>query len=103
MLREFFPEAVEQKTEVTYDSSLRRVIGRTVTLFHDLVLAEQKSEQVPLAEAAAILAREVMAGNCPLKKWITRSNNGSRDSTLPRQHFRTGAAAAPRKRSRAVD
>jgi len=68
-LREFFPEAVEQKTEVTYDSTLRRVVGRTVTLFHDLVLVEKKSEQVPPAEAAAILAREVMAGNCQLKKW----------------------------------
>ena len=68
-LREFFPEAVEEKTEVTYDPSLRRVVGRTVTLFHDLVLAEKKSERVPRAEAAAILAREVIAGTCPLKKW----------------------------------
>ena len=68
-LREFFPEAVEEKTEVTYDSSLRRVVGRTVTVFHDLVLAEKKSERVSKAEAAAILAREVMAGNCPLKRW----------------------------------
>ena len=68
-LREFFPEAIEEKTEVAYDPSLRRVVGRTVTLFHDLVLAEKKSERVPRAEAAAILAREVMAGTCPLKKW----------------------------------
>ena len=35
-LREFFPEAVQEKTELTFDSSLRRVVGRTVTLFHDL-------------------------------------------------------------------
>ncbi|MEO6971666.1 MAG: ATP-dependent helicase C-terminal domain-containing protein, partial [Chthoniobacterales bacterium] len=68
-LREFFPEAIEEKTEVTYDSSLRRVVGRTVTLFHDLVLAEKKSERVPKNEAAAILAREVIVGTCPLKKW----------------------------------
>ena len=68
-LREFFPEAIQEKTEISYDSSLRRVVGRTVTLFHDLVLAEKKSERVPADEAAAILAREVMAGNCPLKKW----------------------------------
>ena len=68
-LREFFPEAIVEKLEVTYDPTLRRVIGRTVTLFHDLVLAEKKSERVSLAEAAAILAREVIAGNCPLKKW----------------------------------
>ena len=68
-LREFFPEAIEEKTELTYDSSLRRVVGRTVTLFHDLVLAEKKTERVPPAEAAALLAREVIAGSCPLKKW----------------------------------
>jgi ATP-dependent helicase HrpB len=68
-LREFFPEAVEEKTEVTYDPSLRRVVGRTTTVFHDLVLAEKKSERVPQGEAAAILAREVIAGNCPLKNW----------------------------------
>ncbi len=68
-LREFFPEAIEERTEVAYDSSLRRVVGRTVTLFHDLVLAEKKSERVPADEAAAILAREVIAGNCPLKQW----------------------------------
>jgi ATP-dependent helicase HrpB len=68
-LREFFPEAIQEKTEVTYDSSLRRVVGRTITLFHDLVLAEKKSERVPSAEAAALLAREVAAGNCPLKRW----------------------------------
>ncbi|MGH8093272.1 MAG: ATP-dependent helicase HrpB [Chthoniobacterales bacterium] len=68
-LREFFPDAVEQKTEVTYDPALRRVVGRTLTVFYDLVLDEKKSERVPPAEAAAILAREVMAGNCPLKKW----------------------------------
>ncbi|MBA3543936.1 MAG: helicase, partial [Chthoniobacterales bacterium] len=68
-LSEFFPEAIEEKTEVTYDSSLRRVVGRTVTLFHDLVLAEKKTEKVPKSEAAAILAREVIAGSCPLKNW----------------------------------
>ena len=68
-LREFFPDNVRERTEVTYDPSLRRVVGRTVTLFHDLVLAEKKSERVPAAEAAALLAREVIAGNCPLKNW----------------------------------
>jgi len=68
-LREFFPEAIQEKTEVIYDSSLRRVVGRTFTLFRDLILGEKKSERVPADAAAAILAQEVMAGNCPLKKW----------------------------------
>jgi ATP-dependent helicase HrpB len=68
-LRELFPAAVVERTEVTFDPSLRRVVGRSLTLFHDLVLAEKKTERVPAAEAAALLAREVIAGNCPLKKW----------------------------------
>jgi ATP-dependent helicase HrpB len=68
-LREYFPEAVRDETEVAFDSALRRVVGRTVTLFHDLVLAEKKSERVPRTDAARILAREVLAGTCPLKKW----------------------------------
>lgn len=40
-----------------------------MTAFHDLILAEKSSENVPLDQAAALLAREVMAGNCLLKKW----------------------------------
>ncbi|MEO7725571.1 MAG: ATP-dependent helicase C-terminal domain-containing protein, partial [Chthoniobacterales bacterium] len=68
-LREFFPEAIQEKTEVTFDSSSRRVVGRSVVVFHDLVLLEKKTDRVPAAEAAALLAREVMAGTCPLKKW----------------------------------
>ncbi|MDQ3413641.1 MAG: helicase, partial [Verrucomicrobiota bacterium] len=68
-LQEFFPEAVQERTEVTFDSSSRRVVGRTVVVFHDLALTEKKTDRVPTAEAAALLAREVMAGNCPLKKW----------------------------------
>ncbi len=68
-LEELFPDAVQEKTEVTFDSASRRVVGRTVVLFRDLVLTEKKSDRVPAAEAAALLAREVMAGTCPLKKW----------------------------------
>ncbi|MEO6873164.1 MAG: ATP-dependent RNA helicase [Chthoniobacterales bacterium] len=68
-LTEFFPEAITEKVEAVFDSSLRRVIGRSVTLFHDLVLEEKKSDRVPPNEAATLLAREVAAGTCPLKKW----------------------------------
>jgi ATP-dependent helicase HrpB len=71
-LQEFFPEAVVEKTELSFDRTQRRVVARTLTLFHDLILAEKKSEQVPAREAAAILAREVRGGNCPLKHWDHR-------------------------------
>jgi ATP-dependent helicase HrpB len=87
-LREFFPEAIHEKTEVTFDPALRRVIQRTMTLFHDLVLAEKKNERPPPADAAQILAQEVLAGTCPLKKWdhtieqwIARLNFGA--ATFP--------------------
>ncbi|HEY2800348.1 MAG TPA: ATP-dependent helicase HrpB [Chthoniobacterales bacterium] len=68
-LREFFPNALVEKTEVVFDSTLRRAVARTVTVFHDLVLEEKTIERVPLGAAASLLAREVIAGNCPLKKW----------------------------------
>ena len=68
-LAEFFPHALREEVEVIFDSTARRVLGRSVTLFHDLVLEEKKTERVPAHEAAALLAREVMAGTCPLKKW----------------------------------
>jgi ATP-dependent helicase HrpB len=68
-LSEFFPDAVREQVEVVFDRDLRRVLGRRVSLFHDLVLEENKTERVPAHEAAALLAREVIAGTCPLKKW----------------------------------
>ncbi len=68
-LREFFPEAIVVETEVRYDSTHRKVLARTVTRFHELVLAEKTTERVPPLRAAALLAREVVAGNCLLKKW----------------------------------
>ncbi|MBA3961449.1 MAG: ATP-dependent RNA helicase [Chthoniobacterales bacterium] len=68
-LGEFFPDAIRGKVEVFFDPTLRRVLGRKATLFHDLVLEEKKTERVPPNDAASLLAREVIAGTCPLKKW----------------------------------
>jgi ATP-dependent helicase HrpB len=68
-LRELFPESFLEETRVEFDSALRRVVGHRTTLFHDLVL--QSEEFSPKADPAAaqILAREVLAGSCPLKHW----------------------------------
>jgi ATP-dependent helicase HrpB len=67
-LRELFPEAFRETVDVTFDSALRRVVGKRVTTFHDLVLGSAASE-VPPDDAAALLAKEVLAGTCPLKNW----------------------------------
>lgn len=68
-LRELFPESFRAETRIEFDAALRRVTGRRATLFHDLLL---RSEEFPAKDdptTAQILAREVLAGNCPLKNW----------------------------------
>jgi ATP-dependent helicase HrpB len=68
-LREMFPTAFAEKMEVFFDSSLRRVLAKKQTRFHDLVLRSEQTDKVPHEQAAALLAREVEAGTCPLKNW----------------------------------
>jgi ATP-dependent helicase HrpB len=67
-LRELFPGTFRETTEITFDSTQRRVIGRQQTVFHDLVLRAEPID-VPENHAASLLAREVIAGTCPLKNW----------------------------------
>ncbi len=68
-LRELFPDGFQETTEVFFDSSLRRVVARRQTRFHDLVLHAEQTDKVPHEQAAVLLAREVEAGRCPLKNW----------------------------------
>ena len=68
-LRELFPAGFRETTDVFFDSSLRRVLAKKQTRFHDLVLRSEQSDKVPHEQAAALLAREVEAGACPLKLW----------------------------------
>jgi ATP-dependent RNA helicase HrpB len=66
-LRELFPESFREETRVEFDPALRRVVGHRARLFHDLVL--HREDFSPKGDPAQILAREVLAGNCPLKHW----------------------------------
>jgi ATP-dependent helicase HrpB len=68
-LRELFPESFREETRVDFDPALRRVAGYRTTLFHDLVLRSEEFSPKGNPEAAQILAREVLAGTCPLKHW----------------------------------
>jgi ATP-dependent helicase HrpB len=68
-LRELFPESFQETTDVFFDSALRRVIAKRQTRFHDLVLHAEQTDKVPHEQAAALLAREIEAGRCPLKNW----------------------------------
>jgi ATP-dependent helicase HrpB len=68
-LRELFPESFREETRVEFDSTLRRVVGHRATLFHDLLLRGDEFSPKGDPAAAQILAREVLAGSCPLKSW----------------------------------
>lgn len=69
-LKEIFPEDFQDAGGVVYDVTARRVMARKERRFRDLVLeSKQTAEEPPDGEAAAILAREVMAGNIVLTEW----------------------------------
>jgi len=68
-LHELFPEAFSEHVEVFYEKTLRRVMARREKRFHDLVLESGQTDKTPPSEAAALLAREVLSGNCPLENW----------------------------------
>ncbi|MBL9215487.1 MAG: ATP-dependent helicase HrpB [Opitutaceae bacterium] len=69
-LRELFPEDFVAAGGVVYDESVRRVVARRERRFRDLVLeSKPTAEEPPEGEAAALLAREVMAGRIVLTEW----------------------------------
>jgi ATP-dependent helicase HrpB len=68
-LRELFPDGFHESVEVRFDSVQRRVVAKRTVRFRDLILRAKETDQVPLDEAAGLLAREVEAGNCVLKNW----------------------------------
>jgi ATP-dependent helicase HrpB len=68
-LRELFPESLRDETSIEFDPALRRLVGHRKILFHDLVLRSEEFSPKADPGAAPILAREVIAGSCPLKHW----------------------------------
>jgi ATP-dependent helicase HrpB len=68
-LRDLFPDAFQETTDVFFDSVQRRVVARHVVRFRDLLLRSKETDRVPHDDAARLLAQEVEAGRCPLKSW----------------------------------
>jgi ATP-dependent helicase HrpB len=68
-LRELFPNGFREELDVRFDSTARRVIARRTVRFHDLVLRAKETDEVPLDQAAVLLADQVESGSCPLKQW----------------------------------
>ena len=62
-LGELFPGELRDEREVAYDPAAKRVVARRERRFRDLVLeSKSQADDVPPDEAAALLAREVVAG-----------------------------------------
>jgi len=69
-LEELFPNDYAATTGVIYDEAAKRVVARRERRFRDLVLeAKVSGDEVPPSEAAALLAREVLADRIRLKHW----------------------------------
>jgi ATP-dependent helicase HrpB len=69
-LKELFPADYRDAVGVVYDESARRVIARRERRFRDLVLESKlTADEPPASDAAALLAREVLAGNIILTEW----------------------------------
>jgi ATP-dependent helicase HrpB len=68
-LRELFPDAFADSTDVRFDSVQRRVVAKQIVRFHDLLLRAKETDRVPLDQAAVLLAEQVESGACVLKNW----------------------------------
>ncbi len=68
-LRELYPEDIQGSPRVFYDSTTRRVYAEEQLRFRDLALSARRVEPPPAAEAAHLLAEEVIAGRLILTQW----------------------------------
>ena len=69
-LKELFPDDFFDAGGVIYDATMRRVIARNERRFRDLVLeTKQTADEPETGQAAALLAKEVVAGRITLTEW----------------------------------
>jgi len=81
-LGELFPGELRDESQVAYDPAAKRVVARRERRFRDLVLeSRSQSDAIPEGQAAALLAREALAGRLRIdawdetaEQWITRVN-----------------------------
>ncbi len=73
-LRELYPDDLSTGQSAQYDTVTRRVTNREETRFRDLVLVSRERGEPNASEAAALLAREVIAGRIRLEGWGERAD-----------------------------
>ena len=68
-LRELFPDDFSERTAVDWDAAARRAVARREIVFRDLALGARPLDPPPAEEAARLLAKAVLSGECVLKEW----------------------------------
>ena len=81
LLAEVHPGAIRQVERVEWDAPQKRVVRRVDRCFRDVVMESKAQPDVPAALAAAVLAREVLAGEIDfpgwddeVEQWVARLN-----------------------------
>jgi len=93
-LESVYPEAINKADTADWDPRERRVLALSSIRYRDLILESKPAMDPPAAQAAAILAHEVMSGNLILngwdstvEQWIARLNTLA--AWLPEYEFPT--------------
>lgn len=88
------PEAINKASTADWDPRERRVLALSSIRYRDLILESKPASEPPAAQAAAILAREVLSGalilngwNTDVEQWIARLNTLA--AALPEYGFPT--------------
>ncbi len=68
-LRELFPDDFREVEQVFFDPATRRVQAERDLLFRDLVIQTTKLDSPSAQKASELLAKEAIAGRCPLAHW----------------------------------
>jgi ATP-dependent helicase HrpB len=68
-LDELYAGDLKEARSVVFDEASQRVVARQSTVFRDLALEARLAAPPAPAEAAALLAEEVLAGRLALKRW----------------------------------
>ncbi|HPC57513.1 MAG TPA: ATP-dependent helicase HrpB [Kiritimatiellia bacterium] len=68
-LRDLYPGDFSERAAVEWDAAAKRAVARREIVFRDLPLSSRPLDPPPAEEAARLLAKAVLSGECPLKKW----------------------------------
>ena len=86
-LNELFPEDLKKFDRCRYDALERKVVNENVLCFRDLVLNSKQSGEPDVAQAADVLAAEVVAGRLVMQGWNNKCMDWVARVSCVREHF----------------